>query len=99
MQEIGGDSGMRNKRSVWQVATTPYAGSHLATFPTKLIEPCILAGAPVNGVVLDPFFGTGTTGEVAQRLGRSFIGCELDPACEPVQKQRLGQLGLKLGAS
>ena len=98
MQEIGGDSGMRNKRSVWRVATTPYAGSHLATFPTQLIEPCILAGAPVNGVVLDPFFGTGTTGEVAQSLGRSFIGCELDPACEPVQKQRLGQRGLKLEA-
>ena len=95
MQEIGGDSGMRNKRSVWRVATTPYAGSHLATFPSQLIEPCILAGAPVNGVVLDPFFGTGTTGEVAQSLGRSFIGCELDAAYEPVQKQRLGQRGLK----
>ena len=69
MQDVGA-SETRNKRSVWTVATTPYRGAHFATFPTALIEPCILAGAPAGGVVLDPFFGSGTTGAVAQALGR-----------------------------
>ena len=81
----------RNKRSVWTVATTPYKGAHFATFPTALIEPCILAGAPAGGVVLDPFFGSGTTGQVAQALGRKFIGCELNPAYKALQDERLQQ--------
>jgi site-specific DNA-methyltransferase (cytosine-N4-specific) len=85
------DGGTRNKRSVWTVATTPYKGAHFATFPTALIEPCILAGAPAGGVVLDPFFGSGTTGQVAQALGRSFIGCELNPAYKALQDERLCQ--------
>jgi DNA modification methylase len=88
--------GMRNKRSVWTVATTPYKGAHFATFPTELIEPCVLAGAPAEGVVLDPFFGSGTTGQVAQNLGRAFIGCELNPAYEALQAERLSQMGLVL---
>lgn len=90
--------GRRNKRSVWTVSTKPYAGAHFATFPPDLIEPCILAGAPAGGVVLDPFMGSGTTGAVAQRLGRQWIGCELNPAYEPLQRERLnGQtLGLEL---
>jgi DNA modification methylase len=83
--------GMRNKRSVWTVATTPYKGSHFATFPTALIEPCILAGAPAGGVVLDPFFGSGTTGQVAQNLGRKFIGCELNQAYKDLQDERIQQ--------
>jgi site-specific DNA-methyltransferase (adenine-specific) len=83
--------GMRNKRSVWSVATTPYSGAHFATFPPALIEPCILAGAPVGGVVLDPFFGSGTTGQVAQALGRHYIGCELNPAYKSLQDERLCQ--------
>jgi DNA modification methylase len=91
--------GMRNKRSVWTVATTPYSGAHFATFPTALIEPCILAGAPAGGVVLDPFFGSGTTGQVAQNLGRQFIGCELNPAYEALQTERLRQMGLCLEAA
>lgn len=91
--------GMRNKRSVWTVATTPYKGAHFATFPTELIEPCILAGAPAGGVVLDPFFGSGTTGQVAQNLGRQWIGCELNPAYEPLQRERLRQMGLQLEAA
>lgn len=91
--------GMRNKRSVWTVATTPYKGAHFATFPTALIEPCILAGAPAGGVVLDPFFGSGTTGQVAQNLGRQFIGCELNPAYETLQAERLRQMGLCLEAA
>lgn len=89
----------RNKRSVWTVATSPYAGAHFATFPTELIEPCILAGAPAGGVVLDPFFGSGTTGQVAQNLGRQWIGCELNPAYEPLQRERLRQMGLQLEAA
>lgn len=89
----------RNKRSVWTVATTPYKGAHFATFPTELIEPCILAGAPAGGVVLDPFFGSGTTGQVAQNLGRAFIGCELNPDYAPLQVERLRQMGLILEAA
>lgn len=71
---------MRNKRSVWTIATTPYAGAHFATFPEKLIEPCILAGSRPGDIVLDPFFGSGTTGRVAIKHGRSCWGIELNPA-------------------
>ena len=68
----------RNKRSVWTVASEPFSGAHFATFPTKLIEPCILAGAPSGGVVLDPFHGAGTTGMVALQHGRQYVGIELN---------------------
>jgi DNA modification methylase len=70
----------RNRRSVWTVATQPYPGAHFATFPPSLIEPCILAGCPRGGTVLDPFGGSGTTAGVAIRNGRSAILCELNPA-------------------
>lgn len=90
-EESEWDTETRNKRSVWTVATTPYKGAHFATFPTALIEPCILAGAPAGGVVIDPFFGSGTTGQVAQNLGRKFIGCELNPAYKALQVERLRQ--------
>lgn len=89
----------RNKRSVWTVATKPYSGAHFATFPTELIEPCILAGAPVGGIVLDPFFGSGTTGQVAQALGRQFIGIELNPEYKALQDARLSQPSLALEAA
>ena len=89
----------RNKRSVWTVATTPYKGAHFATFPTDLIEPCVLAGAPAGGVALDPFFGSGTTGQVAQQLGRGFIGIEINEAYEKLQAERLRQPSLNLEAS
>jgi len=79
----------RNRRSVWTVPTKAYSGAHFATFPEELIEPCILAGAPAGGVVLDPFMGSGTTGAVATRLGRQWIGCELNPEYEPLQRDRL----------
>jgi DNA modification methylase len=62
----------RNRRSVWTVATKPYQGAHFATFPPGLIEPCILAGAPTGGVVLDPFLGSGTTAAVASGLRRRY---------------------------
>jgi DNA modification methylase len=69
----------RNKRDVWTVATQPYKGSHFAVFPPKLIEPCILAGSKPGDIVLDPFAGSGTTGAVALRHKREFIGIELNP--------------------
>jgi DNA modification methylase len=85
---------MANKRSVWTVTTKPYAGAHFATFPTDLIEPCIMAGAPVGGIVLDPFMGSGTTAQVAQNLGRQYLGCELNPDYKELQDKRLSQQSL-----
>ena len=69
----------RNKRSVWEVTTQPYSGAHFATFPPDLIKPCIMAGCPTGGTVLDPFGGSGTTGMVALELGRSAELIELNP--------------------
>jgi DNA modification methylase len=86
----------RNKRSVWAVNTKPYTGAHFAVFPTELIEPCILAGAPVGGIVLDPFMGSGTTAQVAQTLGRQYLGCELNENYKPLQNKRLSQMSLEL---
>lgn len=83
-------SPFRIKRSVWTVAVAPCKEAHFATFPPKLIEPCILAGCPEGGTVLDPFFGAGTTGLVAQKHGRNCIGIELNPAYIEIAKKRLG---------
>lgn len=80
----------RNKRSVWTVATKPFKEAHFATFPSDLIEPCILAGCPQDGVVLDPFFGAGTTGLVARNHGRRAVGIELNPEYVILSKLRLG---------
>jgi DNA modification methylase len=80
---------MRNKRSVWSVATYPFAEAHFATFTEKLIEPCILAGCPENGLVLDPFMGAGTTGLVSSRLNRNFIGIELNPKYIEMAEKRI----------
>ena len=68
----------RNKRDVWTVTTKPFKGAHFATFPPDLIKPCILAGSPSGGIVLDPFMGSGTTGMVARQLDRHYIGIELN---------------------
>lgn len=84
----------RNRRSVWHIATESYSGAHFATYPRKLIEPCILAGCPPGGTVLDIFFGSGTTGQVAQALGRNFIGIDLNEANKPLQDKRLRQPSL-----
>lgn len=73
-------TGLRNKRSVWSIATGQFKAAHYATFPERLVEPCILAGCPESGTVLDPFAGSGTTGVVAKRLRRNFIGVEINPA-------------------
>jgi len=77
---IMGASATRNKRTVWTVATQPFAGAHFATFPPELISPCILAGSRPGDTVLDPFHGSGTVGSVALGFGRNYIGCELNPA-------------------
>lgn len=69
----------RNRRSVWTIATQPYSEAHFATFPEALVEPCIRAGCPVGGTVLDPFMGSGTVALVAKKLGRDFLGIELKP--------------------
>lgn len=78
-----------NKRSVWTVTTKPFKGAHFATFPPDLIEPCILAGCPEGGTVLDPFGGSGTTGMVAQTWGRKFILCELNPEYAQMARDRI----------
>jgi DNA modification methylase len=85
------DPAGRNKRSVWTVTTKPFEGAHFATFPAELIEPCVLAGSRPGDVVLDPFMGSGTTAQVAEHLGRQWIGCELNPDYMPLQAKRLAQ--------
>ena len=79
----------RNKRDVWTVATQPFPEAHFATFPPKLIEPCILAGSPPGGLVLDPFAGSGTTGVVALRHQRGFVGIELNPQYIAMAERRI----------
>lgn len=80
-----------NRRSVWTVATSPYSEAHFATFPPALIEPCILAGCPVGGTVLDPFAGSGTTLATALKHGRAAIGCELNPDYVSLIHKRIGK--------
>lgn len=80
----------RNKRSVWTVTTKPYKEAHFATFPMDLIKPCVLAGCPEGGTVLDPFGGSGTTGQIADGHNRNAILCELNPEYIEISKKRLG---------
>lgn len=92
--EEGGDerlvaAGVRNRRSVWTITTKPFKGAHFATFPPDLAEPCILAGCPEGGTVLDPFGGAGTTGLVADRLDRNAMLIELNPAYVEMAETRL----------
>lgn len=84
----------RNKRSVWTVTTKPYREAHFATFPPELVRPAILAGCPRGGTVLDPFGGSGTTGEVAEQEGRHSILCELNPKYVELIEKRTAQGGL-----
>ena len=79
----------RNKRSVWNVNTTPFPGAHFATFPKELIRPCILAGSRFGGIILDPFFGAGTTGLVAMEEGRRYVGIEINPEYVEIAQKRL----------
>jgi len=78
-----------NKRSVWSVTTKPFHGAHFATFPPDLIEPCVIAGSPEGGIVLDPFFGSGTTGLVAMKNNRKYLGCELNSEYISIANERL----------
>ncbi len=82
-------NGKRNRRSVWTVTTKPFKEAHFATFPPDLIEPCIKAGCPENGVVLDPFGGAGTTGLVARNLNRHAVLIELNPDYVTIANKRL----------
>lgn len=84
----------RNRRSVWTIASQPYSEAHFAVFPPALIEPCILAGSRLGDVVFDPFIGSGTTGQVAQRLGRRWVGCELNPEYVKLERKRTAQAAL-----
>jgi DNA modification methylase len=79
----------RNKRDVWSVATASYKGAHFAVFPERLIEPCILAGCPSGGTVLDPFMGSGTTGIAALQEGMRFVGIERDAGYMEIAKRRI----------
>ena len=79
----------KNKRSVWHVAPKPFAGAHFAVYPKELIEPCVLAGCPEDGTVLDPFSGSGTTGIVAVNSGRKYIGLELNPEYAELSLNRI----------
>ena len=89
----------RNRRSVWTIATEPYADAHFATFPTALVEPCIAAGSRVGDVVFDPFMGSGTVAQVAQDLGRRWLGCELSPEYARMIEKRSRQQGMVLEAA
>lgn len=86
-------AGYRNKRDVWPVSTTGFRGAHFAVFPEKLIEPCVVAGCPESGIVLDPFMGSGTTGVVAKRLGREFIGIDLNSEYVEISANRIKMEG------
>lgn len=81
---------LRNKRDVWQINSVPYKGAHFAAYPPKLVETCLLAGCPQDGIVLDPFLSSGTTAAVAKQMGRHYIGIELNPDYCELAKQRIG---------
>ena len=83
------DPSGRNKRDVWSVPTRGFPGAHFAVYPPDLIEPCVLAGSQPGDVVLDPFSGSGTTGMVALRHGRNYVGCELNPEYAELSRQRI----------
>ena len=82
----------RNKRDVWKVATKPVKEAHFATFPKELIRPCILAGCRKDGIVLDPFFGSGTTGIVCVETQRHYVGIELNPEYIDICDRRMSEI-------
>ena len=81
-----------NRRSVWHIPTQPYPEAHFATFPGALVEPCILAGSKPGDLILDPFCGSGTTGAVAIRFQRNFVGIELNPSYVELARKRIGNV-------
>lgn len=86
---VYGADGMRNKRSVWNVGVASFKDAHFAVYPPALIEPCVKAGSAEGDTVLDPFSGSGTTGEVALKLGRNYVGCELNPDYAKLSEKRI----------
>lgn len=90
-------SDTRNRRSVWNVSTSPFSGNHFAAFPQMLIEPCVLAGSPIDGAVLDPFMGSGTTGVACAKLGRKFIGIEISEEYCEIARNRIASVYEKAG--
>lgn len=94
--QTDGEMVVRNKRDVWTVNVKPNKEAHFATYPEKLIIPCILAGCPEGGVVLDPFMGSGTTGIVARKLNRKFVGCELNLEYQKMAERRIFNEGENL---
>jgi DNA modification methylase len=91
----GGVTLERNKRDVWFVNSEPTPEAHFATFPEKLIEPCILAGARIDDLVFDPFVGSGTVGKVCDRTSRRWVGLELNPDYIKIAKRQTAQSGLR----
>ncbi|GAA4867050.1 hypothetical protein GCM10023310_53430 [Paenibacillus vulneris] len=89
IKEPSNDGGVRNKRTVWHVNTEPFKGAHFAVFPKGLIRPCILAGSQPDSLVLDPFFGSGTVGEVCLETGRRCVGIELKEDYANIAKERI----------
>jgi DNA modification methylase len=85
---------VRNKRDVWSISTKPFKGAHFATFPEELVENCLLAGCPVNGVVLDPFMGSGTVGLVAKNNYRNYVGIDLNPKYIDIANARIDGIDL-----
>ena len=90
MEQANGGTEKRNKRTVWAINTEPFPGAHFATFPPALVEPCVLAGSESGDQVLDPFFGSGTTGEVCIAHNRRIVGIELKPEYAELARKRLG---------
>lgn len=90
IREAAADGATRNRRDVWSIPTKGFPGAHFAVMPEALVEPCILAGCPSGGLVLDPFTGSGTVGVVALRHGRRFVGLELNPEYAALATRRIG---------
>lgn len=95
MRDVGSGA-TRNRRTVWTIPTRPFAEAHFATYPEALVTPCVLAGSGVDDLVLDPFAGSGTTGLVACRLGRRFVGIELNPTYAAMARRRIGPVAAQL---
>jgi site-specific DNA-methyltransferase (cytosine-N4-specific) len=87
-------NGSKNRRTVWSINTMPFKDAHFAVFPPSLVKPCILAGSMENSIVLDPFFGSGTVGEVCINTGRQCVGIELNPEYTQIAKKRITQANL-----
>lgn len=86
----------KNRRSVWTITTKPFKEAHFATFPEDLIVPMVLAGCPKGGLILDPFMGAGTTGLVARKLDRNYLGIELNPEYCEIAEARIKTVQPKL---